>query len=588
MSKARARALPQSARWLVTRGKIESSGVGPKMFPMFRGDGSAMLRAFSIFVVLILLGSVAAAAPSAKVFPGPTPQGPCGPGSKPETGMQGRVSAQEIESGRAAKGYTCNTEELAHVETTGGYKVERYIDKSGRECAYYDSTLLFPKDAVAAGQDMTGVYVLDMSDPAKPVKTETLVTPAMQSPHETMLLNQKRGLLVAVTANPVWYPGFVDIYDVSEDCRAPVLKASAPVGGLGHESGFAPDGKTFYSASLSGNIMTAVDVSNPSAPVPLWTGESESHGLSVSDDGNRVYLASQPGLIILDVSDIQERVPNPQVTEVARLTWPTVSTPQVTIPITIKGHPYLIEIDEFSRDDWTTGAARIIDIGNEKKPRVISNIKLEVNMTDNRERVSGDPGAGSSFEDGLQGYAGHYCEVPQRKDPGVVACTFILSGLRLFDIRDPYNPKEIAYFNGPAVPADTAPTQGTGQGANYAMSKPAFAPERGEIWYTDGRKGFYAVRVTNGVWPFGGTASPPDDGSDRPPAGPVTAPGTSDGASGSEASDVAAAAARSGAEASGGAETPFTGVQILFLVLIAAAAIGAGAVLLSLRGSRRS
>ena len=32
------------------------------------------------------------------------------------------------------------------------------------------------------------------------------------------------------------------------------------------------------------------------------------------------------------------------------------------------------------------------------------------------------------------------------------------------------------------------------------MSRPAFVPERKEIWYTDGYSGFYAVRVTNGVW----------------------------------------------------------------------------------------
>ena len=27
---------------------------------------------------------------------------------------------------------------------TGGFKVLRYVDKAGHECAYYDTTLLFP------------------------------------------------------------------------------------------------------------------------------------------------------------------------------------------------------------------------------------------------------------------------------------------------------------------------------------------------------------------------------------------------------------------------------------------------------------
>ena len=135
-------------------------------------------------------------------------------------------------------------EELGHYGVRAGYKVERYVDRAGRECAYYDTTLAFPKDVVdASGQ--SGVYVLDMSDPSTPVRTEILRTPAMQSPHESMALNQRRGLLAAVTSTLVFAPGFIDIYDVTQDCRHPVLRASFPIAGLGHEGNFAPDGRTY-------------------------------------------------------------------------------------------------------------------------------------------------------------------------------------------------------------------------------------------------------------------------------------------------------------------------------------------------------
>ena len=467
---------------------------------------------------------------------GPTPKAECGPGSNPETGTQGRVPQSEIDSGRAAQGYTCNTAMLAHVGSSGGYKVERYVDKAGHECAFYDTTLLFPANAAnLSSGELTGVAVLDMKDPSNPVVTANLLTPAMQSPHESMSLNHKRGLLAAASANPVFYPGVVDIYDVSEDCLHPTLKASAPVGGLGHESGWAPDGNTFYVAALHAPVVTAIDVTNPSVPVVLGVYPHLSHGISVSDDGNRLYMATysnasnndaERGLAIFDVSEIQSRKLNPQMKEVSRLTWATVSTPQINLPVTIGGTPYLIEMDEFGGGD-KVGAARIIDITDDTKPRVVSNLRLEVNQ---KEHQDGPQLADAGADSGLQGYDGHYCNVPQRVDPGIVACTFILSGLRVFDIRDPLNPREIAYFNGPI------------DGSAYAMSSPAFVPDRGEIWYSDGNSGFYVVKLTNGVWPFtsalgpaataagavgsaGAAAAAPGAAATRAPAGQLPATG---------------------------------------------------------------
>ena len=53
----------------------------------------------------------------------------------------------------------------------------------------------------------------------------------------------------------------------------------------------------------------------------------------------------------------------------------------------------------------------------------------------------------------------------------------ITSGLRVFDIRDPEKPKEIAYFVAP--PSTISSTGGPviDERANYAMSSPVFAPE---------------------------------------------------------------------------------------------------------------
>ena len=432
--------------------------------------------------------------------PAPTPRADCGRGSRPEPDIQGRAPLSDYESGAALDGYTCNLEEIGKFGTRGGYKVHRYVDKAGRECAYYDSTLLYPT-GIANGADLVGVYVLDMSDPAKPVKTANLVTPAMQSPHESLEINHARGLLVANMGYPTYNPGFVDVYDLSEDCRNPVLKSSTPLGIFGHESGFAPDGNTFYSGA--NNTITALDLSDPSVPKILWVNRDYSpHGMRLSADGNRLYIADlSDGLVILDVSEVQARKEDPQVRFISELEWDEMSIPQVAIPVTIKGNPYLVEIDEFATDgesqlpqageDAVVGAARIIDISDETRPRIVSHIRLEVNNPEGRAASLGDPGTSSS----LQGYTGHYCSVPRNEEPGIVACTFVASGVRVFDIRDPLRPREIAYFNKPVngINPNDHPS-------SYAMSASAFVPERGELWYLDGNSGLHVLRFTNGVW----------------------------------------------------------------------------------------
>jgi hypothetical protein len=315
-------------------------------------------------------------------------------------------------------------------------------------------------------------------------------------------------VLAAVLGNPTAYPGGIDLYDISKDCRHPeVMAAGFPATPFGHESGMALDGLTFYPTSIGTGHTSAVDITNPRLPQTLWTGEYNTHGMSVSDDGNRGYFASGDGLIIVDLSEIQARKPNPQVREISRLVWSNITIPQIAIPVTIKGKPYLVEVDEYSEDadgggvtgnGPRVGAARIIDISDETKPRVVSNIRLAVHQPENRDALADDYGAQSP----VQGYAGHYCNVPQRHEPGIFACSMIASGLRVFDIRDPANPKEMAYFMSPPSTISATGSQVIDERSNWAMSQPAFAPERGEVWYSDGNSGFYALKFDKGVWPF--------------------------------------------------------------------------------------
>ncbi len=85
--------------------------------------------------------------------------------------------------------------------------------------------------------------------------------------------------------------------------------------------------------------------------------------------------------------------------------------------------------------------------------------------------------------------------MPTRVDPPIVACGMAISGLRIFNIEDPYHPREVAYFTAPVQP------RAFPEGSNWAYSQPTFAPERKEVWYSEAYTGFYAVRLTNGAWP---------------------------------------------------------------------------------------
>ena len=273
-----------------------------------------LAAAVAASAVLVAVGGVGALHASARPYASPTPKARCGPGSRPETGVQGRVSNADVTRGRAAKGYTCNADLVSHYGTSGGFKVFRYVDPVGHECAIYDSTLLFPTFAAKGPDQLTGVFVLDMSNPAHPVRTATLVTPAMLSPHESLSLNTKRGILAADMGYPTFNPGYVDLYDLSQDCRHPVLKSSTPMGVLGHEGNLSPDGNTFYVSSAGGRTLSAVDVSNLTLPLLLWTTTTYSvHGLNISDDGNRMYFADLGNLGIrcppLNLAGVEDREP---------------------------------------------------------------------------------------------------------------------------------------------------------------------------------------------------------------------------------------------------------------------------------------
>src|SRR3954466_9188560 len=429
-------------------------------------------------------GQVIEAAPQQVYKPAPRltiNDAKCAPGPHTEPAADGRVPAGSADNA----GLYCHASLVAHQGSSGGFKTIRYVDQNGHVCAIYDTALLFPTNALNFNASSAGVAVLDMSDPAHPVQTAQLTDPSMLSPHESLLVNQKRGLIAAVSGNPDTYPGWVSIYDASKDCRRPVLDFGGLVAGLGHESGFSEDGRTFYATSVNNDDVTAIDVTDPKNPFDLWLGQLSSHGMSLSDDGNRGYVADTTGrLIVVDTSEIQARKPNPQVKEISRLTWTSVSIPQNALPFTEHGHPYLLEFDEYTAgttgkgDKNAVGAARVIDIADELHPTVVADLRLQVDQPAEPAGPANGPGAFSP----VQGCAAHYCNIPTRGAPKIVACSFIASGLRVTCISELTHPKEI----GSSLPPTSPAVENGSEPSDFAMSQPAFEVARHDVGCNDG------------------------------------------------------------------------------------------------------
>lgn len=457
----------------------------------------------------------------------------CGPGSNPETGIQGRVAIEDRESGLSQQeAKACNMRLIGQFQGEG----TTWVNRSYKSCAYMATALgILPKQR-------PGVQVVDVRNPSAPVLAASLATPAfISSTWESLSVNESRGLLAGVSVGPLVSALFFDIYDIAQDCTKPrLLNGLAGPGGigltlpanvLGHEGGFSPDGKTYWSSGLQPGSLTAIDVSNPALPRPIFfsVATPANHGFDFNPDGTRMYLTTltPAGVAILDTTKIQNRESALSLPLIGQVAWDDGDLSQHTIHVTYDGRPFLLAVDEGGR-----GAARFIDLSDETKPRVISKLKLEIHDPKNADLVALDTAG-----EGLFGYEAHYCEFDRRINPTALACGYFQSGIRVFDVRNPFEVREIAYFNPPGQSAKRSALLGSEHAngvAGYAGANPlslirgsdpvstigglaesltpanmnvdwCSSPPRfvgNQLWVSCQDNGFMVLEFTNGIYPF--------------------------------------------------------------------------------------
>jgi len=466
--------------------------------------------------------SFVAPLPASAATAASVPKATCGAGSRPEPGLQGQVPLADRLSGDSQHGYRCNLELVGQYQGQGAsWQMAWY-----GHCAYYDQARTVPGGTAGneypyqvdrntpgrADINSPGTVVVDVANPAHPVGAEYLTSHAMIDAWESLKVNQRRGLLAAVEDGG---PGF-DVYDVTQDCAHPKLDASVDLtiaGTKGHAGNFTDDGMTYYGTDLPNGFMYPIDISNPRKPVELahWSVPGSGggiHDMSISPDGNFGYIAyvAGNGLMVLDTSQVQARKPNPKISAVGHLFWSDGSEAQQTMPLFYGGKPYLLFTDEGGR-----GAARILEIGKVDDIKVASRLWLEIDDPANNATATADEATDPFATSGGFGYQGHYCNVDRVVDPQVAACSYFQSGLRVFDIRNPYAPREIAYYNPPAKPGyepgSNYSRTGLGAFADWTTAEPRILTDRGQIWFTSQQNGFQVVKFTNGVFPFAASAA---------------------------------------------------------------------------------
>jgi hypothetical protein len=458
---------------------------------------------------------IAPAAPVAAVVHKTSAAGvPCGQSDLPETGVQGDVPRIDQLDGRAQHGYNCGVD-LVGYTSLGGRGGNANMTWSGH-CAYI------------AGVG-NGVAVVDVSDPRHPTQVETLHGPGSDLAIETISAFTGPGRAVLVAGRygpaPVPIPAPMDIYDVS-DCAHPKFVTTYTWPSNIHNLTFSPDGRRLY-ATLP---LEAIDITDLAHPRFLGNLDNQipqagapvgakylAHEVETSPDGNLLYLGGQTPLFqtftIVDVSHWPARPP---------VVLSQVEGRGHDIRLaTINGRTYALHSEESIVDPTAKGCVSeylnpfagpsqpwLSDVTDPRHPVMrISQFTLAINDQANCARQVVDQVNASV----------HYHDVDNPAHTTFAMMSMWNAGLRIADLRDPYHPKEVAYFN-PGAMRSTVATIALDQAWGHVR----YLPQSGQIWFATETGGFWVVELEPQVRAYLGLPAMPSAHPEGAPPRPAS------------------------------------------------------------------
>ena len=434
------------------------------------------MRSTKLVALLVAVtGSVLFLLPQAQAEPGDPNVSPaqCGPNDMKEPGIQGEVPEGSTPD------WECGVDVVGQLEGASGP-----LTVAG-DCAYTGGS--------------SGVNVIDISDPAHPRLDDVLDTDTRENisaviAEDRAVLATRRRDVEAQEGQVLGRDVLVDIWDIA-DCLNPVLKATlryptyskitgdqgGELGGPVHNVLVDPSGTRVYGTMpyqmadisdwdnpaswkvydlhcrVSGQVFVANSGPLEQACVAqeglVWRLPAIGHEVEFNKANDRLYtggLTEMPednDLLVVDTTDTF----NPVV--IGKME----NTPGHSIDrANIGGVPHLLSTAEISapaghclplavrpRSVGFGDRAYLTDISDERNPKHVTTIELAINKIENCQVALASGSAGT-----------HYHAVDDRDDTTFAIFSWTSAGLRIFDLRTPTAPREVAYFNHGSIGTD--------------------------------------------------------------------------------------------------------------------------------------
>lgn len=368
-----------------------------------------------------------------------------------------------------------NTKHIANIDCPGGGQV------------WVDGDYLY----VGHMRPPSGTSIYDVSDPTKPRLVHRIEVPEGWHSHKVRVAN---GLMVVNherfgQAAPE-FGGGVAIYDVEDPANPKQISKWMTHGKGVHRYDF--DGRYAYLSPTAegflGNIAMIVDLKDPAKPEEVgrwwipgqWTAGGEEnpwtnyvpprchHPLRV---GDRLYVSYwHHGFFILDISDMTK--PTLVSHRNTSLSFPHPTHTCLRMPMPLKGREVMLVADEDVAKLYPSAPAFtwVYDVTDERNPISISTFQVE---GVDRDGSPQEPMTG--------------CHQPSERLTGtsVVPFAWFAQGLRLVDFADPFQPREVGFYE-PDAPA----------GFERSSSNDVTLDARGLIYLIDRQRGVDIIETS--------------------------------------------------------------------------------------------